>query len=330
MNKNNIQLNNSFDNLKILIVGDVILDHYLIGKVDRISPEAPVPVVLHEIEDYRLGGAANVALNIRSMGARPFLVSLIGADYYGNKLQDLLKQEQIDTAYLLKDTSRKTTCKTRILARNQHLIRYDHESVHFINDALQNQILSSIKKIIAEESIDVIILQDYNKGLLTNYLIDSILSCAQQNNITTLADPKKSNFLAYKGVDYFKPNLREINEGLQLSISETDPDVLSLDNASNKIHHHLNNHCTLITLGAKGMYYQLPHEAGIISTKERQITDVCGAGDTVISILALGVAAKMNIQDIIKLANIAGGQVCEKVGVVSVDKSNLLEEYYKQ
>ena len=330
MNNNNFLHKNSFENLKILIVGDIILDHYLIGKVDRISPEAPVPVVLHEVEDYRLGGAANVALNIKSMGGSPVLVSLVGADYYGNKLTDLLIKEQIPTSNIFKDPHRKTTCKTRILARNQHLIRYDHESLHFINETLENKIFNSIKKIITGEDIDVIILQDYNKGLLTNNLIDSILLYARQNNISTLADPKKSNFLAYKGVDYFKPNLREINEGLQLAISETDPDVSSLYNASKQINEHLKNYCTLITLGPKGMYYHLSDQKGIIPTNERQIADVCGAGDTVISIIALGVAAKMNISDIIKLANIAGGQVCEKVGVVSVEKSKLLEEYNAQ
>ena len=320
-------LETCFDNLKILVIGDVILDHYLIGKVDRISPEAPVPVVLHQVEEYRLGGAANVALNIKSMGATPYLLSLVGTDVYGDKLIKLLEENSLSTSFITKSKNKTTSCKTRILARNQHLLRYDRETTDWIDENLEAKIVSTIKNLLEEEPIDAIVFQDYNKGLLTDSLISKILQLAKERGIKTLADPKKANFLAYLGVDWFKPNLREINEGLGLSISENHPELQQLRTAAETINKQLKNTHTLITLGAKGMYYQTPLEDGVIPTEERQVADVCGAGDTVISILSLGVAAKLKVKEAVALANIAGGQVCEKVGVVPISKEALLREY---
>lgn len=322
-----LPLETCFNDLKILVIGDVILDHYLIGKVDRISPEAPVPVVLHQVEEYRLGGAANVALNIKAMGATPYLLSLVGTDIYGEKLIELLKETSLETSFITKDKNKTTSCKTRILARNQHLLRYDRETTDWIDKNLEKEIILTIRSLLEQERIDAIVFQDYNKGLLTNELISNILQLAKEQGIKTLADPKKANFLAYSGVDWFKPNLREINEGLNLSISEHDPPLQELAIAAQAIKKHLNNTHTLITLGAKGMYYQSPSEEGVLPTEERQVADVCGAGDTVISILSLGVAANLEIKEVVTLANIAGGQVCEKVGVVPVNKAALLREY---
>lgn len=321
-------LESCFDDLNILIIGDVILDHYLVGKVDRISPEAPVPVVLHEEEDYRLGGAANVALNIKAMGATPYLVSLIGEDLYADKFVSLLDQLAIESAYLTKDSNRVTTCKTRILARNQHLLRYDHETTASIDVVIQQKVLKKVQTLIQHNKIDAILFQDYNKGLLTTTLISNILALAQDYDIPTLADPKKTNFLAYHGVTWFKPNLREINEGLGLSISEKEPNVDDLLSAMQQLKKHLGNRHALITLGAKGMYYSGIKKTELVPTKIRQIADVCGAGDTVISIVALGVAAQLEPTVIVNLANIAGGQVCEKVGVVPINKIALLKEYF--
>lgn len=322
-----VLLETCFDDLKILVIGDVILDHYLIGKVDRISPEAPVPVVLHQIEEYRLGGAANVALNIKAMGATPYLLSLVGIDVYGEKLIKLLEETSLSTSFITKDEHKTTSCKTRILARNQHLLRYDRETTDWIKKEVEVELVLKIKKLLKEERIDAIIFQDYNKGLLTDSLIVEVLKLAKEEGIKTLADPKKANFLAYSGVDWFKPNLREINEGLGLSISEHNPQLEELEKAAQKIEQNLKNTHTLITLGAKGMYYQTPTEKGILPTEERQVADVCGAGDTVISVLSLGVAANLKTQEAVALANIAGGQVCEKVGVVPIDKETLLREY---
>jgi len=322
-------LESCFNNLKVVIIGDVILDHYLIGKVERISPEAPVPVVLHESEDYRLGGAANVALNIKAMGATPYLISVIGDDAYGKQFIELVQDKGIDANHLIKDNKRRTTCKTRILARNQHLLRYDLETSDWIEESVEVQLLSQLEQLILEEKIDVIVFQDYNKGVLTKTVINKVLGLAKLNGIMTVADPKKANFLAYKGIDLFKPNLREINEGLDISISDRTPDLDELRNAAKEIQHNLGNKYALITLGAKGMFFFSAENSGLVPTVERQIADVCGAGDTVISIVALGVAAELDIEEVVVLANIAGGQVCEQVGVVSITKENLLREYSK-
>ncbi|CAA6806806.1 MAG: ADP-heptose synthase (EC / D-glycero-beta-D-manno-heptose 7-phosphate kinase [uncultured Aureispira sp.] len=320
-------LETCFDDLKILIIGDVILDHYLIGKVDRISPEAPVPVVLHQVEEYRLGGAANVALNIQAMGATPYLLSLVGADRNGAQLIQLLEENALRASFIIKDKNKTTSCKTRILAGNQHLLRYDRETTDWIEKDLEAKMVLVIKNLLEEEQIDAIIFQDYNKGLLTNGLIFDVLKLAKEQGIKTFADPKKANFLTYSGVDWFKPNLREINEGLGLAISDENPQLEELARAAQTINKHLKNTHTLITLGAKGMYYQSPSEEGIIPTEKRQVADVCGAGDTVISLLSLGVAAGLNVKEAVTLANIAGGQVCEKVGVAPIDKVALLREY---
>ena len=323
-------LSQGFNQLNVLIVGDVILDHYLIGRVDRISPEAPVPVVLHESEDYRLGGAANVALNIKKMGATPYLLSLIGGDHQGERLVKLLNEEEIDGSYLVRDEKRTTTCKTRILARNQQLLRYDYEETTWLNSNQEEQLLDQIKTVLHEQKIDAIVFQDYNKGLLTKHVIQQVMLYAKAMDVPTLADPKKANFLSYKGVDFFKPNLREINEGLNVFISETQPRLKELVAAATAVQEALDNHCTLITLGARGIFYQLGEHVDLVPTKERTVADVCGAGDTVISIIALGVAARLPIHEIVALANIAGGQVCEQVGVVPINKKLLLKEYYSK
>lgn len=321
---------NYFDSLNILVVGDVILDHYLIGKVERISPEAPVPVVLHEEERYSLGGAANVALNIQAMGATPHLLSIVGQDQGQQQLLQLLEQSNLKKHYLFSDPTRRTTLKTRVMARQQQLLRYDYENTHVVELALQQKIVEKVEHIFSQETIDALILQDYNKGLLSAPLIKQLIQLAQHWKVPVLADPKKTNFLSYKGVDWFKPNLREINEGLGLAINERAPSIAALKAAVEVLQQQLQNSHTLITLGAKGLYAASPTEADWMPTKERAVADVCGAGDTVISVVAVGVAAKLPWRTILKLANIAGGQVCEQVGVVAVDKKALLQEYSEE
>lgn len=321
---------NSFNTLNILVVGDVILDHYLIGKVERISPEAPVPVVSHETERYCLGGAANVALNIQALGATPHLLSITGQDEAHQQMLNLLKKNNISNHYLIKDSSRRTTLKTRVMARQQQLLRYDYENTHAISEVLQQKMLKKTEAIFSQESIDAFILQDYNKGTLPVSLIERLIALAKKWKITILADPKKANFLSYKGVDWFKPNLREINEGLGIAIDERVPDLSALKYAVGQLQKHLDNHYTLVTLGAKGLYASSPEESDWVPTKERAVADVCGAGDTVISVVAVAVAAKLKWRTILKLANIAGGQVCEHVGVVAVDKQALLKEYREE
>jgi D-glycero-beta-D-manno-heptose-7-phosphate kinase len=316
----------AYENLPILIIGDVILDHYLIGKVERISPEAPVLVVNHENEEYRLGGAANVALNIKALGAVPILMSVIGQDTAAQNLSNLLIKNNIDNRYLQIEEDRQTTIKTRILARQQQLLRYDKESTHSIKTETAAKILTEIKNLLAQKAIKAVIFQDYNKGVLTTHLIKEIINLCKQNHIPTVTDPKKDNFWAYSGVSLFKPNLREVNEALGTNTTEKQINIENLQKISNQLQARLVNEWTCITLGAKGIFIQKNNTGQHFSTQERAVADVCGAGDTVVSVLALGLAAGQNMNEVAQLANLAGGQVCEKIGVVAVDKNQLVAE----
>lgn len=319
-----------FDGLHVLVVGDVILDHYLVGRAERISPEAPVPVLRHEEERYSLGGAANVALNITHLGATAHLVAVLGADQGGQRLRSLLQEQGISDAYLLTDQSRQTTQKTRILARQQQLLRYDVEHTHEVMEELEALLLDRVQHLLKTTSVDVIVLQDYNKGLLTTTFIQSLIELAQAHRIPTLADPKKANFLSYRGITWFKPNLREVNEALGLKLDDRHPEANRLEYISKEIRQHLNNDYTLITLGEQGLF--LSYDTGVqwAATKPRAVADVCGAGDTVISIVALCVGAGLDLPTTLKLANLAGGQVCEHVGVVPVNRVQLWKEYQQE
>lgn len=307
---------------KILIIGDVMIDSYINGKVNRISPEAPVPVVEYQSRINRLGGAANVALNISALGAKPILVSVLGNNDNATVFEQLLAAENIDSQWLVKDSERKTTIKTRIMANTQQLLRIDEEDTFDISTAIEEKLLTIVAKQI-EAGIDTIIFQDYNKGLLSSTLIQKVIEIAQQNNIPTTVDPKKKNFFAYKGVSLFKPNLKEISEALQ---QKTPPTKHGLDEATRLLQQQMPHQATMITLSEKGIYTNDSNASAIQPTVPRNIADVCGAGDTVIAVAALGLAAKLPLMQIAKIANIAGGQVCESVGVVPITLERLQQE----
>ncbi|WP_020539123.1 bifunctional heptose 7-phosphate kinase/heptose 1-phosphate adenyltransferase [Lewinella cohaerens] len=313
-----------FSQLNIVVIGDVMIDRYLSGKVDRISPEAPVPVVHLRSEDNRLGGAANVALNIEAMGATPYLFSVIGADDNGKLLQQLLPAANISANYLLEHPGRVTTVKTRVLAQNQHLLRVDREDTSPIKEPIVEQLMEQLKNLFNQEDIHLILFQDYNKGVLTPGLIQQVMQEALHRGIPTAVDPKYDNFWAYRDVTLFKPNLREIQQQIDPHL---EANLSSLKKAAAEVNKRLGNAYTMITLSEKGVFVAGNELSEIIPTYERTIADVCGAGDTVISIMALGLAAKMELSMIARLANLAGGQVCEKVGVVPVDKHQLAKEY---
>lgn len=315
---------NAFHGLKVLIVGDVMLDAYLYGKMNRISPEAPVPIVEIERKETRPGGAANVALNIQGLGAKPIVCSVIGTDKEGERLTNLLEESNISTKYLQVSTARRTTSKTRVLAQNQQIIRYDEEDIIDLNSTEKSKLKKTIYTILEEMEIDVILFQDYNKGVLTEKLIRDILLLAIKHDIPTVVDPKSKNFFAYKRATLFKPNLKEINTNLPF---KSAANLASMNTASTYIKAQLNNTNTLITLSDKGVYYDDGAEQQLLPTNPRIIADVCGAGDSVISVAALGIALKLPLRDIAELANLAGGQVCEKVGVVPVSAKELAEDY---
>jgi rfaE bifunctional protein kinase chain/domain len=315
-----------FEELAVLVVGDVMIDRYLTGTVDRISPEAPVPVVhLQEVED-RLGGAANVALNIRAMGATPILCSVIGKDENAEKFLQLLPGNRLSSEGILSSEYRQTTVKTRVLAASQQLLRVDREDTHNLSPEEETLFLEKVKSLIDSANIDVILFQDYNKGVLSPRVIREVTLESLKRGIPTIVDPKKANFLSYKHVTLFKPNLKEVREGIPQQIEVTES---SLQKASQYLRNQLGNRFTLITLSEKGVFVDNGEEGKIYPTIPRNIADVCGAGDTVVSVAALGLSLGLKIEDIALLSNLAGGQVCEQVGVVPVNKCQLLAEYEK-
>ncbi len=314
----------AFEKVNVLIVGDLMLDQYLWGDVNRISPEAPVPVVRFQGEENRLGGAANVALNVLGLGATPYLCGVIGKDENAAHFLELLSQTGLFSQGILQSKDRLTTVKTRVIADNQHLLRVDREDTKDIAIQVETAFLENIRFLLETKNIHVILLQDYNKGVLSKRVIKSILLEARERAIPTVADPKNRNFWEYRGVQLFKPNLKEVQKGLGRAIAITESD---LNEASTFIRRKMSNAITMITLGGKGLFIYEKGHGEIVPTRPRAIADVCGAGDAVISVAAVGLAASMQLEEMAVLANLAGGQVCEKVGVVSVDKEKLKREF---
>ncbi len=314
----------AFSQLNVLIVGDVMIDRYLRGKVNRISPEAPVPVVHLQQSENRLGGAANVALNLKAVGATPYLCSLVGKDEFGDQFTQLLPSSGLSNKYVLRSGERMTTVKTRIIAQHQQLLRVDSEDVHHLSSREAGKYLGIIRDLLDSKDIHVILFQDYNKGVLSHKVINEIMLEAVKRDIPTAVDPKFNNFWSYKQVTLFKPNLKEIRAQFKESV---EPTLESLQKAADKVRNKLGNQITLVTLSEKGLFIEKEGQGLIVPTHKRTIADVCGAGDTVISLAALGLVTGMDIKDIATLSNLAGGQVCERVGVVPVDLEQLQEEY---
>ncbi|PHI20974.1 carbohydrate kinase [Lewinellaceae bacterium SD302] len=314
-----------FSHLKIMVIGDVMIDRYLSGTVSRVSPEAPVPVIRLEREENRLGGAANVVLNLQALGVTPEVVSVVGADDNGRVFSSLLKDRGLSERGLIISDQRQTTVKTRVVAQNQQLLRADREDTFDLSEKENDNLRIAVKKILEEEKTDLIIFQDYNKGVLSLAIIEAMLEMARNLNIPTIVDPKDHNFWAYRGVDLFKPNLREIQAQLDFKI---DPTLECLDRANNIIKEKLNHRATMITLAEHGVYINDGEKSAIYPTLPRQIRDVSGAGDSVISVAGAGMAAGMELEQLAILANLAGGQVIEKPGVVAVNLEQLRAEYH--
>lgn len=318
------QLFADFSNTRVAILGDVMLDTYWWGSVDRISPEAPVPVVALKRKELRVGGAANVALNTASLGAKTTMIAVIGADADGEQLIQLLQEKNIDTQYIKKAANRVTTNKTRVMSRNQQMMRLDAEITTDIDTETENILLEQVKLCIEIQKPQVLILEDYNKGVLTPRIIKEVIALCKAKNIITAVDPKKKNFLAYHGVTIFKPNLKEVKEGLNLLTDTID--LSSLKQIHETLQQHLQHHISLITLSEKGVFYQDETAHRIIPTHIRNIADVSGAGDTVIAVTSLCYAATKDMHLAAEMANIAGGLVCEEVGTAAINKERLLQE----
>jgi rfaE bifunctional protein kinase chain/domain len=292
--------------------------------VDRISPEAPVPIVTLNNKELRVGGAANVALNTVSLGASTAIISVIGDDADGNQLLAMLQEHQIDVAHIISSAKRVTTNKMRVMSRNQQMMRLDAELTTDIDEVLESQLINNITAYINNNNPQVVIFEDYNKGVITKKLIETITRLCVAKNIITAVDPKRKNFLSYKNVTLFKPNLKEVKEGLNLLIDQVDLAHLAVIHEA--LHNELNHQISFITLSEKGVYYQFNKEKAIIPTHIRNIADVSGAGDTVIAVASLVYATTKNMMLAAEMANIAGGLVCEEVGTAAIDKEKLLDE----
>ncbi len=318
-----------FNRMKVMVVGDVMIDAYIFGKVERISPEAPVPVVLVEEKSNRPGGAANVALNLKALGAEPVLCAVIGNDAKGEEFRNLLAMANISGEAVINSNDRPTTTKSRIIGNKTQMLRVDEEVTHDLNAADRKKLLEKISGIIGSNSIDVIILQDYNKGVLSAEIIGQIIEKAGEADIPVAVDPKKKNFLAYKNVSLFKPNLKELREGLGLEFAGDD--LTALGQAASYLHKETGAGTIMATLSEKGVFISERQTTGspeqkLITAHIRKISDVSGAGDTVISVAALGLACGMEPAAMAALANLAGGLVCEETGVVPINRKRLLDE----
>jgi rfaE bifunctional protein kinase chain/domain len=313
-----------FNGLRILVIGDVMLDAYVMGKVNRISPEAPVPIVSLENEDARIGGAGNVALNLLALGAKPIICGVIGEDSSGDKLLNLFEKNGISTDGLVKSIARKTTVKTRVISNKQQLLRIDSESTFPLLESEEIKLNNTIQNII-NQGVNGIIFEDYNKGVLTDSVIQNTIKIAKEKDIPTAVDPKKENFLSYKGVSLFKPNLKELKEGLNINFDFSSNKEL-FEKGIEVLEEKLQNEISFVTLSEHGVFIKNKTENYYVPAHTRSISDVSGAGDTVIAVATLCLISGASTKQIAEISNLAGGLVCEKSGVVSISKNDLLKE----
>ncbi len=319
----------SFEGKNVLIIGDVMVDTYYWGKVDRISPEAPVPVVNIQETDIRLGGAANVALNVQQLGANPILCAVIGKDITGSDLIELLEQSKMSTTGIVRSSQRITTNKLRVIGNNAQMLRIDQETDEAITAKEYKTLVQQIESIFEKERIDVVVFEDYDKGVITPDLINHVSALAFQAGIPVIVDPKKRNFNQYKNITLFKPNFKELREGLKLDLDVQNKKQLF--KAVSQFQEKQQIDILLVTLSEHGVLVSSKNtenilEQIIIPAHYRDITDVSGAGDTLTATAALCLACTMTPLQIAAISNLAGGLVCEQVGVVPIDKDELLNE----
>lgn len=323
MNFHSIEnLFDSFKDLNVLIIGDVMVDSYIYGSVSRISPEAPVPIINVKSRDQRLGGAANVALNIQSLGANPILCSIIGDDLGADDFMALLKKRSMTREGIIRSAKRMTTVKNRVISGGHHLIRIDEEIDQPLDDIDRKSLMGHINRLI--EKCDVVVFEDYDKGCLDEILIESTIQCAKKKGIPTAVDPKKRNFLNYRNATIFKPNLKELREGMKIDI--TNGNTEEVKSAVDLLHKKINFENALITLSEHGIYSSNSSDTYHYPAHLRSISDVSGAGDTVISIAAVCQAMNVPLAFLSELSNLGGGIVCEYPGVVPIDRERLLAE----
>jgi D-glycero-beta-D-manno-heptose-7-phosphate kinase len=317
----------SFSSKRIAIIGDIMLDKYIFGHVSRISPEYPVPVVDVSHEDYRLGGAANVALNTLSLGAETILIGITGEDSNREILLDLFRKRGLSVDGIVSDSSRPTTCKTRVLSQNHHIVRVDVEKRHELDEKTAEAVFAlTVSRL---SSLDAIVLEDYNKGLLSEVLIARIIAEAKKHRVPVLVDPKHRNFFAFRGCSLFKPNLSEMAASLGIVLQNEDEEV---EKACLMLQEKIQAEALVVTRSEKGMTVFDGTFTHIAATS-LDVADVSGAGDTVIGLLALGIAAGLDTVTNASVANLAAATVCQEVGAVPVKPDKLLrvcQEYLRR
>ncbi len=314
-----------FSKKRILVIGDLMLDRYLWGHVSRISPEAPVPVVDIDSESFQLGGAANVIQNVQALHAEVIPIGIIGDDQSGMILKDLFKERGLPIDGLVVDQDRPTTVKTRIIAHSQHVVRTDREVKYGITRKIQYQIIDYIKNHLKD--VDIIILQDYNKGLFVSHLITEVIKLALENDKQICVDPKYDHFFDYRGVTVFKPNLKEVIDKLGFCLNSDQ----ALEKAGEKLLDKLQCKAVLITLGESGIALFEKGKPWIkVPTRAVRVHDVSGAGDTVIATLAVARASGASFREAATIANHAAGIVCGEVGIVPVDCERLFQNMYDE
>ena len=328
MNKTElVQLFERMNDLHVVVVGDVMLDKYWWGNVERISPEAPVPVVTLNKRESRLGGAANVALNCKALGATVTIASVIGDDSDGALLKKLVEENGINSDLLMFSKQRPTTTKTRIMSRQQQMLRIDDEITDELFLEEEHAFIDLVLRFLQRVKPNVLIFEDYNKGVLKENVINRITAHCKEIGIITAVDPKKKNFLAYKEVDIFKPNLKEVREALNIDLELVNDETLNA--VHNSLKDVLEHKITFITLSEKGVFYNDGVSSSIVPSHVRNISDVSGAGDTVIATASMVYALSNSAALMAEVSNIAGGLVCEEVGVVPINKELLQEESLK-
>jgi len=303
-----------FSQKHILVMGDLMLDSYMWGQANRISPEAPVPVVSVKEVTHNPGGAANVGWNIASLSAKVTMAGVVGNDSHGEQLLTLMSERGMNVESVIRDTNRPTTVKTRVIANSQQIVRTDFESL----DELSNESLEAVQASVLKniKDVDAIILADYNKGLFSEKMIGSILSIANENNVPVYVDPKHDHFYLFKGVRLFKPNADEFDQAMNSA---------NIEDGGRALQKILDVEFVLVTLGASGMLLTTADESIRIPTKALAVHDVSGAGDTVISVFTLADLAGATAEEAATMANLAAGRVCEEVGVVPIDLEMLTE-----
>ncbi len=311
---------------KVVVVGDAMLDVYLVGEVDRVSPEAPVPVVTVRASRHGLGGAANVAANVAALGADCRLVAVVGEDQRGESVRAELDDLKLNSSFLVTDAGRPTTSKTRVVARGQQMLRIDEE----IEDQISAKVMEKLGRALerALEDADALLIEDYNKGTLVPQMIERGMTIAKKRSVPIVVDPKFKNFFAYRGATVFKPNVRELELAMGAALDLAHPDALPA------VLERLGVHNLLLTLGAEGMILvDKDRQVTRIAAMARQVFDVSGAGDTVTAWVGTALAAGASVREAAHIANFAAGIEVGKAGVATVSGAEVLavhEAYYDQ